>query len=105
MRNKGRTFASYGNVRFEQARGCHEVRRALGAFFKRKSARMRTLGADIFAAPGVRRFKEAAAAEQLPNGEPLIEIYALSVGDIIAAIFGGIVSGERFSGVFNSIIK
>ena len=106
IRKKERTLASYGNVRFEQARGCHEVRRILDVFFKQKSARMRTLGVpDIFAAPGVRRFIEAAATEQLPDGEPLIEIYALSVGDIIVATFGGIVSGERFSGMFNSIIK
>jgi CelD/BcsL family acetyltransferase involved in cellulose biosynthesis len=106
MRKKVRALASYGNVRFEQARGPHEIRRVLDIFFKQKSSRMRTLGVrDTFASPGVRRFIEAAATEQLADGEPLIEIYALSVGDIIVATFGGIVSGGRFSGMFNSIIK
>src|SRR5665647_3511378 len=41
MRKKERVLASYGDVRFEQARGCQEVRRVLDAFFKQKSARMR----------------------------------------------------------------
>ena len=67
---------------------------------------MRALGVpDAFAPPSVRRFIEAAATEQMPGAEPPIEIYALSVGDIIVATFGGIVSGGRFSGMFNSIIK
>ena len=53
----------------------------------------------------MRRFIEAAASEHLAGGEPLIELYALSVGDIIVATFGGIVGGGRFCGMFNSIIK
>ncbi len=66
MRKKERALASYGNVRFEQARGTHEIRRVLDAFFKQKSARMRALGVpDAFAPPDVRRFIEAAATEQL----------------------------------------
>jgi CelD/BcsL family acetyltransferase involved in cellulose biosynthesis len=106
MRKKERALANYGNVRFEQAREPHEIRRVLDVFFKQKSARMRTLGVpDAFAPPSVRRFIEAAATEQLPGAEPVIEIYALLVGDIIVATFGGIVSGGRFSGMFNSIIK
>jgi CelD/BcsL family acetyltransferase involved in cellulose biosynthesis len=106
MRKKERALASYGNVRFEQARAPHEIRRVLDVFFKQKSARMRTLGVpDAFAPPSVRRFIEAAATEQLPGAEPVIEIYALLVGDIIVATFGGIASGGRFSGMFNSIIK
>jgi CelD/BcsL family acetyltransferase involved in cellulose biosynthesis len=106
MRKKERALASYGNVRFEQARGFHEIRRVLDAFFKQKSARMRALGVpDAFAPPDVRRFIEAAATEQSPDQEPLIEIYALSVGDIIVATFGGITGGGRFCGMFNSIIK
>ena len=106
MRKKERALASFGAVRFEQAAGDQEVRRVLDAFFKQKSARMRDLGiADAFAGAGVRRFIEAAATERLAGGEPLIELYALSVGDIIVATFGGTVGGGRFCGMFNSIIK
>jgi CelD/BcsL family acetyltransferase involved in cellulose biosynthesis len=105
MRKKERALASFGTVSFTQARETGEVRRLLDVFFKQKSARMRMLGvSDAFAPPSVRRFIEAAATERLAGGEPLIEIYALSVGDIVVAIYGGIVGGGRFSAMFNSII-
>ena len=106
MRKKERTLASYGAVRFERVRGAIEVRRVLDAFFKQKSARMRLLGVqDVFAAPGVRRFIEAAATEQFDGGEAPIELYALSVDDIIVATMGGIVGGGRFCAMFNSIVQ
>jgi CelD/BcsL family acetyltransferase involved in cellulose biosynthesis len=105
MRKKEKTLASFGAIRFERA-GCpNEVRRVLDAFFKQKSARMRIIGVrDVFAAPGVRRFIEAAATEQLADGKPLIELYSLSVDDIIVATMGGIVGGGRFCAMFNSIL-
>jgi CelD/BcsL family acetyltransferase involved in cellulose biosynthesis len=52
----------------------------------------------------VRRFIEAAGTERLADGQPLIELYALSVDDIIVATMGGIVGGGRFCAMFNSII-
>jgi CelD/BcsL family acetyltransferase involved in cellulose biosynthesis len=104
MRKKGRVLADYGTVRFEQAHGPNEVRRVLDAFFKQKGARMRALGVpDVFAAPGVRRFIEAVATEQSADGAPPIELYALSVDDIIVATMGGIVGSGRFCAMFNSI--
>lgn len=106
MRKKERALASFGAVRYERAESDAEVRRVLDAFFKQKSARMRLLGIpDAFAPPSVRRFIEAAAGEHLADGAPLLELYTLSVGDIIVATFGGIVGGGRFCGMFNSIIK
>jgi CelD/BcsL family acetyltransferase involved in cellulose biosynthesis len=104
MRKKERTLARYGEVCFERASGAHDVRRALDVFFKQKSARMRVLGVpDVFTAPGVRRFIEVAATEQISGGAPLIELYTLSVDDIIVATMGGIVGGGRFCAMFNSI--
>jgi CelD/BcsL family acetyltransferase involved in cellulose biosynthesis len=106
MRKKERALAGYGTVRFEQAHGPNEIRRVLDAFFKQKSARMRALGvSDAFAAPGVRRFIEAAATEQLADGAPPVELYALLVDDIIVATMGGIVGGGRFCAMFNSIAQ
>jgi CelD/BcsL family acetyltransferase involved in cellulose biosynthesis len=106
MRKKERTLAGFGELRFERATAPDDVRRVLDAFFKQKSARMRTLGVpDVFAVPGVRRFIEAAATEPLTNGKPSIELYALSVDDIIVATMGGIVGGGRFCAMFNSIIQ
>jgi CelD/BcsL family acetyltransferase involved in cellulose biosynthesis len=106
MRKKERTLAGFGELRFERAVAPDDVRRVLDAFFKQKSARMRTLGVpDAFAVPGVRRFIEAAATEPATGGEPLIELYALLVDDIIVATMGGIVGGDRFCAMFNSIIQ
>ena len=106
MRKKERTLASFGELRFERAIAADDVRRVLDAFFKQKSARMRSIGEpDAFAVPGVRRFIEAAATESADGSEPLIELYALSVDDIIVATMGGIVGGGRFCAMFNSIIQ
>jgi CelD/BcsL family acetyltransferase involved in cellulose biosynthesis len=106
MRKKARTLAGYGEVRFERARTTHDVRRVLDAFFKQKSARMRTLGIpDVFATPGVRRFIEAAASASVRGSNPPVELYALSVDDIIVATMGGIAGGGRFCGMFNSIAQ
>jgi CelD/BcsL family acetyltransferase involved in cellulose biosynthesis len=106
IRKKERALASSGELHFERAIEPDDVRRVLDAFFKQKSARMRALGTpDAFAFPGVRRFVEAAAIEPLRDGKPLIELYALSVDDIIVATMGGIVGGGRFCAMFNSIIQ
>ncbi len=106
MRKKERALASSGELRFERATEPDDVRRVIDAFFKQKSARMRALGmSDAFSLPGVRRFIEAAATEQLLDGKPLVELYALSVDDIIVATMGGIVGSSRFCAMFNSIIQ
>ena len=104
MRKKERTLAGYGAVRFAQAEGNRDIRDALDVFFKQKSARMRSHGLhDVFADPNVRRFIEDAATTTRPDGKPLIEIYALSVDDMIVATMGGIVGRGRFCAMFNSI--
>jgi CelD/BcsL family acetyltransferase involved in cellulose biosynthesis len=106
MRKKERALEKYGTVRFARVTEPADVRRTLDIFFKQKSARMRVLGiADAFAPPEVRRFIEAAATEPGRDGEPIIELYALSVGDIVVAIYGGIVGGGRFCAMFNSMIQ
>ena len=106
MRKKERTLATFGELGFAQAITSDDVRRVLDAFFKQKSARMRMLGMpDTFAAPSVRRFIEAAATERLADGTSPIELYALTVDDIIVATMGSIVGGGRFCAMFNSIIQ
>lgn len=105
MRKKERALAELGTVRFGRVDCPNEIRRVLDAFFKQKSARTRAIGVpDVFAEPGVRRFIEAAANDRLAQGEPVIELYALSVDDIIVATMGGIVGGGRFCAMFNSIL-
>ncbi|MFN3658765.1 MAG: GNAT family N-acetyltransferase [Pseudolabrys sp.] len=106
LRKKERTLAEFGTVRFERATRPEHIRRVLDAFFKQKSARMRVLGLpDVFAAPDIRRFVEACASAYLPNGEPVIELFALWVDDIIVATLGGIAGHNRFCAMFNSMTQ
>jgi CelD/BcsL family acetyltransferase involved in cellulose biosynthesis len=105
LRQKERQLAALGPVAFQRARTPAEIDRVLVAFFQQKAARMREQGlSNAFDAPGVKEFTRAAAHEIDPDtGEPVIELYAASVGDTIIATFGGIVADGRFSGMFNSI--
>lgn len=106
MRKKADALACFGRVTFARAMDPCEVRRVLDVFFKQKSVRMRTQGLpDTFGGAGVRRFIEAAATQPAAGGAPPIEVYALSVDDIIVATMGGIVGGGRFCAMFNSIIE
>lgn len=105
MRKKERALADFGTVRFARAESATDIRHVLDAFFKQKAARMRAQGLpDVFGAPGVRRFIEAAALARTPSGEPLVELYSLSVDDIIVATMGGIAGDGRFCAMFNSIL-
>jgi CelD/BcsL family acetyltransferase involved in cellulose biosynthesis len=105
LRQKERQLAALGPVVFQRARTPVEIDRVLAAFFQQKAARMREQGlSNAFQAENVKEFTRAAAHEIDPDtNEPVIELYALSVGDTIIATFGGIVAQGRFSGMFNSI--
>ena len=106
MRKKERTLAATARCASSAPASSARCDRVLDAFFKQKSARMRCIGVpDVFAEAGVRRFIEAAATERLADGQPLIELYALSVDDIIVATMGGIVGDGRFCAMFNSIMQ
>jgi CelD/BcsL family acetyltransferase involved in cellulose biosynthesis len=104
LRKKERALARYGAVRFWQVRTQAEAEQVLDAFFAQKAERMRELGvANAFDAQGMREFITAAATEHLGDGQPTIELYACTVGDTIAATIAGLVSGNRFCGLFNSM--
>ncbi|MDO8878298.1 MAG: GNAT family N-acetyltransferase [Pseudolabrys sp.] len=104
MRKKERALAEFGAVRFARAESATEIRHVLDAFFKQKAVRMRAQGLpDVFGAPSVRRFIEAATTTPTPDGQALIELYALSVDDIVVATMGGIAGDGRFCAMFNSM--
>lgn len=106
MRKKERALTNYGPVRFEMVEDGRTARRVLDTFFKQKSARMRAQGLrDVFGEADVRRFVEAAAGTRAADGAPLIELYALHVGDMIVATLGGIIGRGRFCAMFNSITQ
>ncbi|HEU4659519.1 MAG TPA: GNAT family N-acetyltransferase [Pseudolabrys sp.] len=106
LRKKLRALSEFGVVNFERVNDAETASRVLDTFFKQKSERMQARGiSDVFAAPEVRRFLEALAVGRTAKGERLIELYSLSVGGVIVATFGGTVGGNRFCGMFNSIIS
>jgi len=106
VRKKQRALAEYGAISFERVTDAAAARRVLDTFFKQKNERMHARGiSDVFAAPEVRRFIEAAVMERTAKGDPVVELYALSVGGVITATFGGTTAGDRFCGMFNSIIS
>jgi CelD/BcsL family acetyltransferase involved in cellulose biosynthesis len=105
MRKKERTLAGFGTVTFAKASGDAEIRRVLADFFEQKTARMRAIGLpDVFDHEDVRQFISAAALGAAPQGDRLIELYTLSLDDVIVATMGGVVADGRFSAMFSSII-
>jgi CelD/BcsL family acetyltransferase involved in cellulose biosynthesis len=106
IRRKERNFAARGPIRYWRVDNLADARKVLDTFFAQKGERMRELGvADAFGAPGVREFIAAAATERLDEGRPAVELYAMSVGDIIVATAGGLVADGRFCTMFNSMIR
>lgn len=105
LRQKAKRLEELGPVSCWRAEGPDEIRKVLDAFFAQKHKRMRELGgANVFAEPATRHFIEAAAHRiDAVTGRPVIELYAMTVGDDIIATFGGIVADGRFSGMFNSM--
>ena len=105
MRKKERTLAGIGEVTFARAATEADIRRVAEDFFTQKSARMRAIGLpDVFAAQDVRDFISAGALTPTATGSRLIELYTLSVGDMIIATMGGVCADGRFSAMFSSII-
>lgn len=105
MRWKEQTLAKHGAIVFRNASDPAEAHHFLSVFFEQKSARMRMLGQpDIFADPNVRAFVEDSVARRRADGSPVLEISALVVGDTVVATSGGLVLGDRYSALFNSII-
>jgi CelD/BcsL family acetyltransferase involved in cellulose biosynthesis len=104
FRGKERKLAERAPLALLTARTPDEARRILAAFLAQKAERMAELGLrDPFAQAGVAEFLFAAATAGLDHERPALELYALTVGDDIAAIFGGVRGANRFSGMFNSV--
>jgi CelD/BcsL family acetyltransferase involved in cellulose biosynthesis len=104
MRKKLRSLATHGPVDLQKAATPEQVHAILDIFCTQKAERMRELGvSNVFAARGTREFIEELATNRPHEGAPVIEIYALSVGDTIVATIGGMVGGSRFCALFNSI--
>ncbi len=105
MRRKERLLADAGAVRFNKTEGAADIRAVLADFYEQKTARTRAIGLpDVFSDAGVRRFLEAAAEAPARDGHSLLELYTLTIDDVIVATIGGIVGDGRFSAMFISIV-
>ena len=101
LRRKERKLGETGSVAYREARDAGEAAAILGAFFAQKAAKLGQLGiADPFAGPDIRAFLRAAANPSA--GCQAVSLFALTVGDRVASVFGGAAHGGRFSGMFTS---
>jgi CelD/BcsL family acetyltransferase involved in cellulose biosynthesis len=105
LRQKERRIAGSVEVSYWRAKTSDQVNAVVDAFLQQKAARMVELGvSNVFVEPGVEPFiREAALTAKSDSDDPVIETYAMSVGDEIVATFGGTVAGERCYGMFNSM--
>lgn len=106
LRAKARIAAALGEVRYWQPETAADVETVLEAFLVQKAARLRSAGIpDAFAGEDVRDFLRAATRRGPDAEAPAIELFAMSVGDRIAAVYGGSGAGTHFSFCFNSIAE
>lgn len=104
LRAKQRRMAALGEIRYWQVRTESDAELVIDTFLAQKSARLQAAGIpNVFADPAVRDFLRRAT-QPVPEGAP-IELFAMSVGPVIAAIYGGSVAGDRFSFTLNSITQ
>lgn len=104
LKKKERTLGEHGTLQIRRAETADEARAFLAAFFAQKAERMGKLGIpDAFAATGTHDFIAELATARPTGQQPILEVYALRVGDEIVATMAGLVEGERFSALFNSI--
>jgi CelD/BcsL family acetyltransferase involved in cellulose biosynthesis len=103
LRKKARDLAEKGAVSTIIARDEATARRVLAAFFAQRREQAKTNGlVDDFQAAGAARFLELAATDGLAEGRQALELHALVRDERILAVFGGIASGSRFSGMITS---
>ncbi len=102
LRQKERYLAKLGTVGFLAPSSDAEIDRVLKAFFRQKEQRFRTLGiADPFLAPEQRAFIYAASRPRA-EGTAALQLYALTLDDVIVSTFGGAIDAHRISGMFLS---
>lgn len=104
MNKKERNLAEIAPVSFRVASTPAEVERFTDQFLAFKAVRFEALGiANVFDGPAMRDFIIGAATDGLGSPTPAIELCALMVGDEPIAFFGGAISRNRYSGMFNAM--
>jgi CelD/BcsL family acetyltransferase involved in cellulose biosynthesis len=104
LRHKERRLGEIGPVSYVEAATQDEARAMLSAFLLQKKDRFAAMRIrNPFEDPAALAFLDSAAVEALVDGPPApVTLFGLKVGERVAAVFGGIVHGGRFSGMFTS---
>jgi CelD/BcsL family acetyltransferase involved in cellulose biosynthesis len=104
MNKKERNLGEIAPVSFRVASTPEEVERFTDQFLAFKAVRFQALGiANVFDGSAMRDFIIGAATDGLRSPTPAIELCALMVGDEPLAFFGGAISRNRYSGMFNAM--
>jgi CelD/BcsL family acetyltransferase involved in cellulose biosynthesis len=104
LRHKERKLAELGPLAYIEAASPAEARELLEAFLAQKKARFAAMGiANPFDDPSTLAFLEATAVRPLDDGPPApVTLHGLRIGERIVAVFGSVVHGGRFCGMFTS---
>ena len=103
LRGKERKLQKLVGYRYLRADNIADIDRLLDAFFSLKAIHMRAQGlSNVFGKPGVADFVRETCHVRLADGRPLIELHALEGDGQVLALYGAIVDGYRFSGMFNT---
>lgn len=103
LRTKERKLQALPGYRFFRVETVEDADRVFDAFLKQKAAHFSGQGVtNVFDDSEVVAFLRSAYRRGLPEGHPVIELYALEGGGEIIAVFGGVNDGQRMSCMFNS---
>ena len=103
LRNKERALAKLGAVAVIEARTEAEVDLVLDALLAQKKRRFQELGiTDPYAGEAARLFLRGACLAGLAEGQPAIELHALTLDGNVVAALGSAADAQQLSGMFIS---
>ncbi len=104
FRQQCRQAESLGGYEFIKADNEKTASELIEVFLAQKSKRLKSLGiSDVFSDETVHQFLIDLALKSLGTPKPLLQLYALKIGDEYAAVFGAGAMNDHLSGYFSSI--
>jgi CelD/BcsL family acetyltransferase involved in cellulose biosynthesis len=104
FRQQVRQCEALGGYQLYKPDGIEEINYLIDQFLAQKSKRLKSLGIkDVFADEGIKEFLVGLATSSTKHKSPLLQLYALKIGNQTAAVFGAGAMGKHLSGYFSSI--
>jgi len=104
FRQQLRQVEALGGYELVKPDNADQVVQTTDVFLRQKSKRLSEMGVrDVFADVCIREFLLDMALKSLEMKEPLLQLYALKIGDDIAAVFGAGIHSRHLSGYFSSM--